>query len=151
MDPPVWLCHVYIQFLNVFFEMPTCYVSSHFSHSLARECTSRQPFLDLVLVPEFVLGILRSLLHLALYITLAGATSASCNIAACGNRKQSIAPCEGRYIRNTMMESVTKNVMFTLKVEASTVLIGRSCRAGGSRASDAGRDWEFRLRALVGV
>ena len=103
------------------------------------------------LVPEFVLGILRSLLHLALYMTLAGATSASCNIAACGNRKQSIAPCEGRYIRNTVMESATKIVMFTLKVEASTALIGRSCRAGGSRASDAGRDWEFRLRALVGV
>ena len=51
------------------------------------------------------------------------------------------------------MESVTKNVMLTLKVEASTVLIGRSCRAGGSRASEQGGTgnsgcghwWAFRL------
>ena len=100
------------------------------------------------LVPEFVLGILRSLLHLALYITLACATSASCNIAACGNRKQSIAPAEGRRIRNTVMKC--QNLIM---VEISRVLIGRSCRAGGSRASEQGGTgnsgcghwWAFRL------
>ena len=111
------------------------------------------------LVPEFVLGILRSLLHLALYITLACATSASCNIAACGNRKQSIAPAEGRRIRNTVMESATKSNVTVIEcqnlimVEISRVLIGRSCRAGGSRASEQGGTgnsgcghwWAFRL------
>ena len=46
-----------------------------------------------------------------------------------------------------------KNVMLTLKVEVSRVLIGRTCRAGGSRASEQGGTgnsgcghwWAFRL------
>ena len=63
------------------------------------------------------------------------------------------------YIRNTVMESATKSNVTVIEcqnlimVEIPSVLIGRSCRAGGSRASEQGGTgnsgcghwWAFRL------